>query len=58
MAALTKNLSTKRVFNYSKGGVSLNFELNEDVKMVSDFKKCLQEALKDVKKALEELPKK
>lgn len=43
-----------RNFSYSKGEVSLNFSLNMDgKKQVSDFKECLEEALKDLNEILE-----
>lgn len=49
---INKQLSTKKTFNYSKGDVSLNFELEEDTKQLKDFKSLLQEAVKDVKALL------
>ena len=49
---IQKTLSTKKTFNYSKGDVSLNFELTEDTNQLKDFKSLLQEAVKDIKALL------
>lgn len=49
---IQKQLSIQKNFNYSKGSVSLNFSLSEDIKEVKDFKSLLHEAIKDVKSLL------
>lgn len=47
---ITKTLSTKQQFAYSKNTVSLNFELTEKKGLLKDFIELLEEAVKDVKK--------
>lgn len=52
--ALVKTNTTIKTFQYSKGTVSLSFNLNLDEKKgVRDFKALLEQALKDVNEVLE-----
>lgn len=53
MAEIQKTLIKKRVFNYLKKNISLNFELQEDKQTLKDFKSLLIEARKDIDKILE-----
>lgn len=52
-----KQISKKRVFKYQKRGVSLNFELDEDVQILKDFKNLLIEARKDIEQVINEIEK-
>ena len=57
MATVEKSVSKKIVFNYKKRNVSLNFELNEDLEFLKDFRSLLIEARKDVEKVISEIEK-
>jgi hypothetical protein len=47
---MDKIISNNRSFSYKQGTVSLSFSLNIDSKEdIKDFKKCLEEALIDLK---------
>ena len=50
--AISKQLSTKKSFSYSKGDVSLNFELTDE--QLKDFKSLLHEAIKDINNLLKQ----
>jgi len=50
MKKLKKNITTTRQFSYEIDGSTLSFTLNIDnKKQVDAFRKCLKEALKDIK---------
>lgn len=57
MKDLEKQVSIKRVFSYKKRNVSLNFELNEDIEFLKDFKSLLFEARNNIDKVISELEK-
>lgn len=50
-----KQVVTKKEFAYSFGECSLNFTLTVEEKQLSDFKKCLSEAITDIDEALNNL---
>lgn len=51
---LQREQQENRTFNYTKGNVRLNFTLRVDIKQeMKDFIECLEAALSDVNKALE-----
>lgn len=52
---IAKKQVTNRTFEYQKGGVSLNFTLNIEVKTdLKDFVECLKAGVEDVEKVLAE----
>ena len=57
MVTVEKQISIKRTFSYKKRNVSLNFELNEDIQFLKDFKNLLIEARKDIEKVISEIEK-
>jgi len=57
MAQTTKSITTKKIFNYSKRGVTLGFELTDDPQQIKDFRSLLNEAIKDIDMLLVELDK-
>ena len=57
MTQTTKSIITKKIFNYSKRGVTLGFELTDDPQQIKDFRSLLNEAIKDIDMLLVELDK-
>ena len=52
----TRNLETKRFFDYSKGNINLNFSLRIDVKKdLHTFRELLEQAIKDVDETLNQI---
>jgi hypothetical protein len=52
---LQKSLKLSQDFGYTKGEINLNFNVKVEKKNLENFKECLQEAIADVDKTLEEL---
>ena len=57
MTQITKAITTKKIFNYSKRGVTLGFELTDYPQQIKDFRSLLVEAKKDLDLLLVEIEK-